>query len=468
MRDEQWIVEFNSNGDTTTELAQNWVTNVKDELSKLAETRSVESMRWEKQSIYRIPRSVKDLCSGAYQPQTVSIGPYHHGDEQLQSMEEHKHRALLVFLKRSKKPLRCYLNALFPAIEDLKHAYHHLDLNWKHDTEAFLRLMIVDGCFILEIMRTAIASPESIQKMDYANNDPIFSNHGTLYIVPYLKRDMLMLENQIPLLALAILFAAEDDNLVVNGLSKHDQLSVLILNFFSHPHDADKIHEYGKCLHILELCRRSMLMRLSCQKAKPKKRWLDCLPSGGLKKGDVYIRSAMELTEAGIQFKKSKTRNLNDISFQGGVLKLPHIMVDDALESQYLNMIAFERFHVGAGNEVTSFVFFMDGIIDSARDVGLLHSCGIIQNALGSDKAVANLFNSLSRDVSLDPDSNLAILHEKVSEYCGKPLPRWMAYAKHNYFTNPWVGLSIVAAIFLFALTGIQTVYTVLGYYHSK
>ncbi|XP_047983359.1 UPF0481 protein At3g47200-like isoform X2 [Salvia hispanica] len=463
MRDSQWIVEFN---DTTAELAHNWATNVNNDLSKLAEARSVESMQWAKHSIYRIPRSVKELCSGAYQPQTVSIGPYHHGDHHLQSMEQHKHRALLTFLERSKKPLRCYLDALSPVVEDLKHAYHHLDPVWMDDTEAFLRLMIVDGCFILEIMRTA----ESVEKMGYARNDPVFSSHGALYFVPYLKRDMLMLENQIPLLALAILFATEDDNLLVNGLSK---LSMLILNFFSHPHDAEKIHEYGKCLHILELCRRSMLMRLSCQKTKnPMKSWpfdSECFPSGGaLKKGDVYIRSAMELTEAGIRFKKSKTRSLNDISFQGGVLKLPHIMVDDALESEYLNMIAFERFHVGAGNEVTSFVFFMDRIIDSARDVGLLHSCGIIQNALGSDKAVANLFNSLSRDVSLDPESSLAILHQKVAEYCGKPLPRWMAYAKHNYFTNPWVGLSIVAAIFLFALTGIQTVYTVLGYYHSK
>ncbi|KAG6433498.1 hypothetical protein SASPL_105112 [Salvia splendens] len=467
MRDSQWIVEFN---DTTTESAQNWATNVKNDLSKLAETRSVESMQWAKQSIYRIPRSVKDLCSGAYQPQTVSIGLYHHGDPHLQSMERHKHRALLTFLERSKKPLRCYLDALSPAAQDLRHAYHHLEPVWKGDTEAFLRVMIVDGCFILEIMRTATAAPESVEKMGYVRNDPVFSSHGALYFVPYIKRDMLMLENQIPLLALAILFVAEDDNLLVNGLSK---LSMLILNFFSHPHDANKIHEYGKCLHILDLCRQSMLMRLSCQKAnKPKNRWRfdsDCLPSTGvLKKGDVYIRSAMELTEAGIQFKQSRTRSLNDISFQGGVLRLPQIMVDDALESEYLNMIAFERFHVGAGSEVTSFVFFMDGIIDSARDVGLLHSRGIIQNALGSDKAVADLFNSLSRDVSLDPESSLAVLHQKVVEYCGKPLPRWMAYAKHNYFTNPWVGLSIVAAIFLFALTGIQTVYTVLGYYHSK
>ncbi|KAI3891935.1 hypothetical protein MKX03_031593, partial [Papaver bracteatum] len=66
-------------------------------------------------------------------------------------------------------------------------------------------------------------------------------------------------------------------------------------------------------------------------------------------------------------------------------------MVDDTTESTFLNLIAYERFHVGEGSEVNACIFFMDRIIDSSKDVSLLHSKGIIKNALGSDKEVAKL-----------------------------------------------------------------------------
>lgn len=66
--------------------------------------------------------------------------------------------------------------------------------------------------------------------------------------------------------------------------------------------------------------------------------------------GEDVIRSAVELTEAGIKIKKSKSSSIKDISFNNGVLRLPRIVVDDTTESLFLNLIAYERFHVGAGN----------------------------------------------------------------------------------------------------------------------
>ncbi|CAN0865282.1 UPF0481 protein At3g47200 [Linum grandiflorum] len=109
----------------------------------------------------------------------------------------------------------------------------------------------------------------------------------------------------------------------------------------------------------------------------------------------------------------------------------------------------------------------MDKIIDSERDVALLTSKGIIQNAVGSDKAVAKLFNSMSRDITLDPESSLEVVHKRVSAYCRKPWNEWRANLIHTYFRNPWAILSLVAAFFLFALTIAQTIYTIYPYYHS-
>ncbi|KAH6786243.1 hypothetical protein C2S52_005795 [Perilla frutescens var. hirtella] len=63
--------------------------------------------------------------------------------------------------------------------------------------------------------------------------------------------------------------------------------------------------------------------------------------------------------------------------------------------------LRIERFHADTRNEVTSYVFFMDKLINSTKNVSLLHWCGILQNSLGSNKAIAKLFNSLLTDACL-------------------------------------------------------------------
>jgi len=133
----------------------------------------------------------------------------------------------------------------------------------------------------------------------------------------------------------------------------------------------------------------------------------------------------------------------------------------------FLNLMAFERLHVGTGNDVTAYVFFMDNIIDSAKDVALLSTSGIIQNAIGSDKAVAQLFNSISKDVVLEPQSSLDAVQREVNAYCGKPWNLWRANLVHTYFRSPWAFMSLAAAVFLLVMTVMQTVYTVLPFYQQ-
>ncbi|RZS26923.1 hypothetical protein BHM03_00060344 [Ensete ventricosum] len=183
-------------------MANHWVMEIHDRLNN-NETSS-EMQRWSKQSIYKVPACIKDLNRKAYQPQVVSFGPFHHGDPDVRPMEEHKLRALVHFLKRAKKQLDEFVAAMKEVVPQLQDAYQGLDEQWKKDKERFLQLMILDGCFMLEIMRVAAGASS-----DYAFNDPIFSSHGMLYTVPYIKRDMMMIENQLPLLALDRLVSVE-------------------------------------------------------------------------------------------------------------------------------------------------------------------------------------------------------------------------------------------------------------------
>ncbi|KAL3502056.1 hypothetical protein ACH5RR_036505 [Cinchona calisaya] len=71
-------------------------------------------------------------------------------------MEKHKSRALAHFLERSKKPLSSYILSLREIAQDVMDAYDTLPPTWDENTDEFLELMIRDGCFMLEILRTSI------------------------------------------------------------------------------------------------------------------------------------------------------------------------------------------------------------------------------------------------------------------------------------------------------------------------
>jgi hypothetical protein len=80
-----------------------WVVEINEEIKNNGSSIADEKEKWKKRSIYKVPSQLKELNKNAYKPQTISFGPYHHGEEHLMAMEEHKHRALIHFLKRWKK-----------------------------------------------------------------------------------------------------------------------------------------------------------------------------------------------------------------------------------------------------------------------------------------------------------------------------------------------------------------------------
>ncbi|KAH7670073.1 hypothetical protein IHE45_10G001100 [Dioscorea alata] len=430
--------------------SSSWVVEIQNKIQQV-DLKAEENL-WSKQSIYRVPSCIKELNPKAYKPQVVSFGPHHHGEPQVVPMEEHKQRALLHFLNRTTdKSIHYFLGELEKVEDELRASYKALDQRW-NNKDVFLQMMLVDGCFMLEILHMATAGRADKTGDRYCKSDPIFSVHGMLYTLPYIKRDMLMLENQLPLLVLETLDVTPHSS----GTSRAQEIAKLLLKFFNERSDQVQVMTVG--LHPLDVYRKSLLGGETTRSP----------PTKGQEDSSEIVRSAMELNEAGVRFKKSKTTSLHDISFHNGVLSLPVIVVDDATEFMFLNLMAFERLHTNAGNEVTAYVFFMDNIIDSAKDVSLLHSKGIIQNALGSDKAVSKLFNSLSKDVVLDPESSLDDVHRRVHNYCRKSWNMWRANLIHTYFRSPWAFLSLAAAIFLIILTVAQTFYSIYPYYKPR
>ncbi|KAJ8634445.1 hypothetical protein MRB53_027781 [Persea americana] len=450
-KEKERVIEIEKKLKSISGKEKNWVIEIEENLkSILCPSKEAELRR--KHSIYRVPVFVKALNSKAYTPQMVAFGPYHHHKQDLQPMEVHKTRALLTFLHRTNKPLDAYLRALEKVVQQLMDSYEDLDEEWR-DKDHFLKLMMRDGCFLHELLHTS----EGISDY-YPDNDPIFSYHGMLYNLPCIRRDMLMIENQVPLLVLERLVKVSTGG-KKNECGFLDQLILKLCTSQTLP----ITENLGIGLHILDVFRKSMIQGVSpkFQRSSAAAQGSTGGGSGGL------VQSALEMHDAGIRFKKSGTTNIDDVDFMihPGILQLPAITVDDATEFTFLNLLAFERLHKDAGNEVTSYIFLMDKVIDTAKDVQILRSKGIVKNALGSDEAVADLFNKISKDMPLDPYCRLKGLHQNVSNYCNKRTHRWKATLRHYYFINPWVTLSVVAAFILLALDTTQTIHSVLSYY---
>lgn len=90
--------------------------------------------------------------------------------------------------------------------------------------------------------------------------------------------------------------------------------------------------------------------------------------------------SAVELNQAGIQFKKSNTDSIHDVDFKNGVLSMKVFKFYDSTELELLNLMAFEWLHPDAKQDVRSYISFLDNIIESESDVALLRSQGLIEN----------------------------------------------------------------------------------------
>ena len=103
--------------------------------------------------------------------------------------------------------------------------------------------------------------------------------------------------------------------------------------------------------------------------------------------------------------KRGNNSYLSNISFIKqflfrGQLHLPPIVVDDSTRPKFLNLIAYEMcldFKNDFG--VTSYISFLDSLIDEANDVKMLRKARILRNVLGSDEEVAKLFNEIGTDL---------------------------------------------------------------------
>ncbi|KAJ9702535.1 hypothetical protein PVL29_004328 [Vitis rotundifolia] len=409
--------------------------------------------------IYRVPQKLRKANMEAYTPRVVSIGPLHHRKRwHLVAMEEHKLRYLQNFLSKTGKTLEECVEIIYRA-EEKARGYYMESINMSR--EEFVKMILVDACFIIEVI-LGFPSRDTIKTGDRIYNKP------RLFID--VRRDMTLLENQLPFFLLLSLYSlvappgpfAENQNDYVYHLflplsveffkdylpmpeaKKSDEIVTEIKKKISSP------HEIKHFVHLLIVCLQPSSPRKSPESTSFK----------------FVIPTATHLREAGVRFCKLESKDkdndeLLDLDYKNGVLKIPHLKLQEKCESLFRNLIAYEECHDRTQTYITDYMYLMDHLINTTKDVNLLVRKGIISNHLGDNHAVKNLFNRLLIDTTTCKETfHFARIYEELNKYYDSPWNIWKATLRHDYFSSPWRGASTIAAVILLLLTLIQTVFT--------
>ncbi|KAI3853120.1 hypothetical protein MKW92_023484 [Papaver armeniacum] len=380
-------------------------------------------------SIYRVREKFRKISEFAHSPEMVSIGPFHRQNGSLKAMEDHKLRYAHALLSRTAPTGTNKLEECVASIERIevqaRKCYSEpIDLK----INEFVEMMVIDGLFMIELF-----SRNANKVIQIERGDPIF---GKIWGLASVARDLILLENQLPMVVLECLFEV----LQLKKGVERCFLNILALQFFDPliPRGKEVIESsFWSCQgeHLLDLLGKT---------------FHDLPPKDSHEKENSWksIPNVAELKRAGVKFAMSSTN--------GRIF------------------IASEQCCDGHVTYMTSYAFFMDSLIDSALDVGVLRKQGIIINYLGDDEDVATLFNKLCREVSVanfyytklvkKTKIKISQLCDEVNTYYNTRQNLWRASFKRDHLSSPWKIVSLVGAIVLLVLTFLGSLFAILSY----
>ncbi|KAG5252734.1 UPF0481 protein [Salix suchowensis] len=483
--------------------------------------------------IPRVPRKLRSENEECYCPLVVSIGPYHYGerDDRLREVETLKVPMARQFIFNIGKDIELIYSELEKVIQTAREFYNEIDIAC-FDDEKFARMMFLDGCFILQFISCVTHNYENLEMSDRQ--------------VAGVKRDLLLLENQVPFPILQSLMRLRyekneadhgmkllNDFLFYQILNPRDQplctrrllwsglwIVSLLLIFFSlafffesafflviltstviglslpdrilrliltgkkrkpsasgydwHCQPAQQPAHVLELLHSLFICSHKLKVKSSPRRygrclsylVTCYKKIIPAKPETAVSResrGHYLYYSAKNLKKVGIHFMPSQTSGLMDVKFNSsfleGALELPSLTIDVSTKPMLLNLVAYETSAALDQLSVTSYICFMDSLIDDADDVKELRSKGIIVNYHGSDQQVADLFNNMGS--SLEPDTSVySDVKREINKHCKSTLKKWLAEWQQTYFHSPWAFIAFAAAAVGLALTATQAYYT--------
>ncbi|KAL5996409.1 hypothetical protein ACLOJK_026487 [Asimina triloba] len=406
-------------------LDATWVSSIKQKL--LQKPKMLKGSSGSRScSIHSVPWCFRRSNPTAFHPQILSIGPFHLGKEILQAMEEHKWKYLQSIMLSGPAAneycleLEVYLTAAKEWEESARRCYSETICLSSNE---FVEMLVVDGFFIIQLLLKAAG----LVPID--ESDPIFK---IPWIIPRLRSDLLLLENQIPFFVLQQLF----DLMHVPNTS----LACLAAQFLK-PSLPDYnqsaleklvVHDCGHLLHLLH----SILLP---ETASARDKHI------GEKKhtSPQMIFSASELREAGVEFKIGQASSFLGIKFHKRAIEIPALSIQDCTGTLLLNLIMFEQCYSGCtAPVVAAYASFMKCIVSSEKDAAILRRSRIIDSVVGGgDEEVAQLFKEISELASIAPAPTESYLQDAITavdRYYRTDGRARRARMKNKYFRDPW------------------------------
>ncbi|KAL2620993.1 hypothetical protein R1flu_001198 [Riccia fluitans] len=397
---------------------------------------------------------------------------------------------------------------------NVRNKYDNLEYEDEDSMRRTNSVVILDSLFILAALQYEYDFSDC---WGYDFQSVFGSSRYTAQRFPML-RDLLLLENQVPmLLLLRVMKKIHESRRGQNGRSEQDvssgaekNLNELLVCFasFVHPfyyennvfmspedleHDIESSQRHSKltnCEHLLDctylaICGSSeqswnrqvgtgnRLVGNSCGK------FLSCCRSaneeGWPPRSKFMIRSATDLRRLGLVVKVMEgSVTLMNISLERkmvrDVLLVPKLIMNDDTASIFRNLALYEQIQDNGFNtrsEMRTYLYLMSGLLESVHDVWLLINQGVIVNHLGSAEAVCNQWNQMCDGLFLPPNPPRYWndLQNGISKLERSKLKSFFVELKDRGFSSNVIFLSFLAVTVIFIATIVQTVYSVLSYY---
>ena len=393
------------------------------------------------------------------EPRVVSLGPIHHGNPKYQLTEEYKLMLADKFIGKTGRTVEELYGIIEDKIKELRECYDE-KVTRKYSDEDLAWMLFVDGCATLQFIDLSVKG--TVEDFKIKNDQ-----------VAFVQQDLFLLENQLPYQLLDYLMKKikEENSKMEENLRKSIQTFIdkqSMLAGGTESPNAQKAPYDENAIHLLDLLRKRLL-GLDGEKDTQKMLGQKCAE---IDEGEWQsFRNVQELREVRINLKHNKSRSLREIKFNKkcyfceGILWLPKITVDDSTGPKFFNLIAYEMCPDFANDfGVTSYISFLDSLIDEQKDVIDLRNAGILRNLLGSDQEVADVFNEIGTDLvpNLDIYRDVRV---QIQKYYKMQKKIKISPVIHTHFSSPWTFIAFFAASSALGLSVVQTVYSILAYY---
>ncbi|XP_061971625.1 UPF0481 protein At3g47200-like [Populus nigra] len=392
--------------------------------------------------IYRVGGALRKSNGAMYSPQQISIGPIHHGNRNLHFMERKKSEYYEQFWKdrvskeRERKGAEDEFWVALGEDENKIRQCYEVGFHRKKFSQRFLDLILYDAVFIFELF---LKYREGREK--YIKDSVLKETWLRLAI----RRDLILLENQLPFFILDKLYGLLPGN--IKG--ENTEFITLACSYFKPHLPSNFTPGAKKPLHFTDLVR-------SLLSYSRKGKSVELIKS---------FHSATKLRQAGVSFKVPREHDcLLDVEFSRRLrteFQIPQLEINGNTESLFRNLVALEKRFYRGQEYISHYINLLSILVVKPKDAKLLMKNKIV-TYYKDEVAVRDLIYSLASSTT-DLHSCYHGIFSTVDDYYKSSWAKNPAYFVEEFFGNFWKGVGTVTAAIFLILTSVQTICAILG-----